>query len=291
MEATSGRAALNERPAGSGRAFGSALLRLIAPLRLAVAGVLVCLALGSAGAAQGRMAANPTLEVTFFDNGSITVALPGGTPLGTTTGAPTIIPAGYYALELSGPGGCSELPYLVLTGPGVNVLDDMDLGEMKSTINVRFLPNSTYTWRDDGIPGVAFTFVTSSEVKGSPPAAKPAVTKPTGTHATTSSQNYIGSAIAPFRGTLSGAVTSTGKVTVAFKGKNTVKLQAGKYTVAIRDLSATRGLMLTKNGHKPLRLSGAAFVGKRSVSVRLTAGKWSIGLGTAMPGAHTIVVR
>ncbi len=140
------------------------------------AGTLVSLGLASlaalvlASAAASRGADGPALDVTFFTDGTISLTLPDGTPVGTTSGAPTVIPAGYYTLLLAGPGGCSELPYFELHGPGENILNDMDLGEMKATATAYFQPNSTYTWRDNGIPGVIYTFTTSSTVVGTPPA-------------------------------------------------------------------------------------------------------------------------
>ena len=58
-------------------------------------------------AALGRSAANPTIRVQFSLTGTITVAGPNGAPLGTTSGQPTVIPAGYYTILLLGPGGCA----------------------------------------------------------------------------------------------------------------------------------------------------------------------------------------
>ena len=66
-----------------------------------------------------------SLDVTFFANGQISVALPDGTPVGTTSGAPTVIPAGVYTISVLGPGGCTQLPLFDLSGPGVRLQDDM----------------------------------------------------------------------------------------------------------------------------------------------------------------------
>ena len=117
-------------------------------------------------------AANLQLNVTFSATGQITLTLPDGTPVGVTSGTPTVIPAGFYTMNLIGPGGCSTLPYFDLRGPGNNILDNMDQGEeANKTDNATFLPNSTYTWRDDQNPSVVYTFVTDSEVLGSAPTA------------------------------------------------------------------------------------------------------------------------
>src|SRR5262245_58747119 len=81
-----------------------------------VAGVL-CSFLLAPGARAAR-AANPILFVNFFPNGTISVTLADGTPVGTTSGSPTLIPAGYYTLVYSGPGGCTNMPNFKLSGPG-----------------------------------------------------------------------------------------------------------------------------------------------------------------------------
>src|SRR5262245_19561459 len=54
--------------------------------------------------------ANLSLTVNFTAAGIVTVTLPDGTPVGSTSGAPTVIPAGFYSLNLSGPGECINLP-------------------------------------------------------------------------------------------------------------------------------------------------------------------------------------
>ena len=66
------------------------LTRLVAAIGV-VAGLLTI-----SPAALGRSAANPTIRVQFSLNGTITVTGPTGAPLGTISGSPTVIPAGYY---------------------------------------------------------------------------------------------------------------------------------------------------------------------------------------------------
>src|SRR5215831_16948955 len=122
------------------------------------------------GPAQG---ASPlTLNVTFFANDTVAVTLGDGTPVGTTSGAPTIIPAGYYTVQISGPMGLPNgLPYFQLTGPGVDLLSNLNEGGVDSARDqVTFATSSTYTWTDDAIPGVVHTFVTSAEIGGAAPA-------------------------------------------------------------------------------------------------------------------------
>ena len=105
-------------------------------------------------AAQARSEANPVLTVTFTISGQISFTAPDGTPLGTSSGTPTQIPAGYYTVQMNGPGGCSNIPYFDMNGPGVNVAENLLEGELASDqLNTYLAPNSTYTWHNvDTVP-------------------------------------------------------------------------------------------------------------------------------------------
>src|SRR5262245_6217706 len=134
---------------------------------LCVAGILLSLA----PVGQAQRAANLSLTVNFTAAGVVTVTLPDGTPVGSTSGAPTVIPAGFYSLNLAGPGECINLPLFQLSGPGVNIQDDMLGGEVeKNTLYATFLPNTTYTWHIDRSANVVHSFRTSSDVVGTQPA-------------------------------------------------------------------------------------------------------------------------
>jgi hypothetical protein len=239
--------------------------------RILLLAALAAILLMVAPAAEARQSVILTLEVTFFANGQISVALPDGTPVGTTSGAPTVIPAGVYTISVLGPGGCTQLPLFDLSGPGVRLQDDMIGGEVTSESHMTtFQPNSTYTWRtDNDSASPTHTFVTSSQVLGTAPVQGPS----TSTSTTPLSQDIVGSGIVPFRGTLDGTVTASGKLTLAYKGKSVKQLTAGRYTFEVTDRSSSHGFLLEKTP-KTVRLTAASFVGKRSVGVDLTAGNW-----------------
>jgi hypothetical protein len=260
-------------------------------LRLIALGVLAGAGLALAPAAEGHAATSQTLDVNFAVDGTVSVSLPDGTPVGTTSGAPTVIPAGYYAVVVLGPGGCTQLPLFDLKGPGETIVDDMGGGEVTSqTYSAYFMPNSTYTWRTDNVnPAIVHTFVTSAVVGGTPlvsgatvPAASPGTTVPT-------SQDLVGSAIVPFRGKLTAAVSPTGVLTLLYRGRQVTNLLAGRYTVTITDESATHGFMLEKASRQAVSLTGAGFVGKRSTSIDLTAGHW-LALSRSGTKAYSIAV-
>jgi hypothetical protein len=223
-----------------------------------------------------RAAGAQTLDVTFNANSSVAVTLPDGTPVGTTIGAPTVINAGYYGVVMLGPGGCIQQPDFHLKGPGEELINDMSGGEVTSEFyNAYFAPNSTYTWRLDNSSNTSvYTFVTNSVVGGTPPSSAPATGTATGS-ATPTSQDIVGSAIAPFRGTLTGAVSQAGKLTLAFEGKSVTHLSAGRYTIAVTDRSGSGSFALEKKGKRSVvTVTGGSFVGKRSLTVDLTAGSW-----------------
>ncbi len=232
----------------------------------------------AAPAAQAAHAASLSLDVIFSATGTISVSLPDGTPVGTTSGAPTIIPAGYYQLMLSGPGGCTLMPSFDLKGPGVDIVDNMTEGEVTSEVyNAYFLPNTTYTWRNDStVPTVVYSFTTSSAVTGTPPPAPTSGAQgiSSSLHSTATSQDVVGSSIVPFRGTISGVLSATGKLTLSYHGRQPASLTAGRYTISLTDKGSRNGLSLQAAGHSPLTVSGAGFVGRHTASVDLSVGTW-----------------
>jgi hypothetical protein len=246
-------------------------------LRLGISSALAAAVLALAPAAHGARVANLSLRITFTAAGAISVTLPDGTPVGTTAGAPTLIPAGYYTLLFYGPGECINLPLFELRGPGVNINDDMLGGETDiHTLYATFTPNATYTWHSDRNEAVVYSFRASSDVVGTQAAASGSSTGSTGSGAKPTSQDIVGSAVLPFRGTLTGAVSAAGRLTLAYKGKSVTRLEAGRYTVKVDDRSSTNGFLLQKPKHAAVSVTGGMFLGKRSLAVTLTAGRWLV---------------
>jgi hypothetical protein len=240
-----------------------------------VAAVAIAGLLAVSPAALGRSAANPTIRVQFSLNGTITVTGPTGAPLGTTSGSPTVIPAGYYTVLLLGPGGCAVIPYFELRGPGENIASNLTEGELDNdSVNAYLQPNSTYTWRNRDVPGNVFTFVTSSDVQGTAPAVAGPKGNQSTNHTTVKSTDFVGSEILPVRGTITAAVSSAGRLSLAYKGKSIGRLNAGRYTIAVTDKSTTSGFMLQKKSRAATNVTGRTFVGKKSAKVALTPGKW-----------------
>ncbi|HWE80855.1 MAG TPA: hypothetical protein VG265_04345 [Gaiellaceae bacterium] len=257
----------------------------LGPVRGVVVAAALVAALLALPKAQGARAVSLSLEVAFSANDTIAVTLPDGATVGSTAGAPTVIPAGFYTIELTGPlNPPTGLPYFQLTGPGVNVLSNLNEGGISfDTATVTFLPSSSYGWTDDAISGVTHTFVTSSDVLGTAPgvAVSPHSGKPA------ASQDLVGSDVVPFRGVLSGTVSAAGKVSVSFGGKRAAALRPGRYRVAISDSSSAVGFSLTKTGHRAKPLTTIRYRGRRTVSIDLTAGRWLV---AAPAGAKSDVI-
>jgi len=250
--------------------------------------------LALAPGAEAHGLANPSLRVNFFPNGTIAVSLPDGTAVGTPSGAPTVIPAGYYTLNMIGPGGCSNVPYFELKGPGTSIVDNMDEGELSvNTYNTYLAPNSTFTWKDDDAnPMVIYTFQTSSDVQGAaPPTAGPNGLQG-GSHGTQTSSDPLGSDAPQSRGTLNASVTAAGALAMVFKGKVVTSLQAGKYTIAVNDKSKSTGFSLLRGKpKKTYNLTGNAYVGTHKSSLTLTAGQWSFSPGAGKTSYAFVVTN
>lgn len=260
-------------------------------LRLLAASTVLASLLVAAAPGQARRAATPSLRITFTAAGSIAVTMPDGTAVGTTSGAPTVIPAGSYTLLFFGPGECINLPLFELRGPGVNINDDMLGGETDThTLYANFVPNATYTWHSDRNDSLVYTFRTSGDVVGSSGTSTVPSSGSPGSNARPTSQDIVGSAIVPFRGTIAAAVSAAGTLTFSYKGKSVSSLKAGRYTFAVSDKSSTSGFVLEKSRRSALSVTGSSFLGKRSIAVTLTTGTWLV-MPRVGQTAYSFVVR
>jgi hypothetical protein len=248
---------------------------------LVVASLALIGVLFAAPAAEGRLVAPLTLMVNYSYTGDITVTLPSGQAVGVRSGTPTVIPAGYYNVELSQP-GCVDTATFILSGPGVSIFDNLQNGEVVTdAVAANFQPNSTYTWRSGAVnPPVIFTFQTSGDTVGTPPPSSgPTAKGPTSTNPQTNSSLVGSGALSGARGTLAGTVNPAGTAVLAFKGKAPTVLKAGKYTFTITDKSPAHGFVLRRPSHPPMDLTGGAFVGRHSTTVTLTPGQWYYAAG------------
>ena len=260
-------------------------VRMAARLRrsasLTALAAVVAAAIVSSGSAGVRTRATaPTLYVMYAMNCTFTVVDDYGKPV-------TSIAPGTYQVDVrtpiqfgtlplpSGPTdmtACRGVPQFQLTGPGVNLFTTMTAGcEQDKVFPETFQPNGTYVAQDLNQPTVAHaTFTTLAS--GTPTA--PPVTYGGGKGKGELSTDIVGSL--SVAGTLNASVSSAGKPALTRKGKPVSTLSSGRYRFAIEDGDPKAGFMiLSPSSHAPTTLSGVAFRGARSVTIKLTPGRWT----------------
>jgi hypothetical protein len=218
----------------------------------------------------------PGLYITFRAGPQrITVTLANGTPLGTASGAPTVIAPGLYNLFMDDSAGI-EGPQFDLRGPGVEFVENMFYGENPSAaFTATFEPNATYTWRNDEQPSAVFTFVTSASggATGSG-AGGGAGTSSGGSSVGKPSTDIVGSAIVPFRGALDAIVYKSGKLTLTRNGKSVTFLKTGRYTFSVDDESKLHGFSVQVLKGKVQTITTKAYVGSHDATMTLKPGRW-----------------
>ena len=174
---------------------------------------------------------------------------------GTTVASP---PAGSYRVLVS---DTTSDHNFHLIGPGV----DMSTGTEQvgsATWNVIFQNNRSYVFQCDTHPAEMYgTFAIGTPV-GTSTTTAPTSTGPTHTTPTTSPLPLLSASVD----------SSTAKL--VFGGKRASSLKAGKYRVTITDSSAKAGFKLQRIGFTATSLTTATFVGHRTTTVTLAAGKW-----------------
>jgi hypothetical protein len=144
---------------------------------------------------------------------------------------------------------------------------------------VTLLPNSVYSFADDRNPA-AGRVVFSTSGPGTEAAASNSSSSSASSGGKTISQgtvkntDAVGSNVGAFRGTLTGGVSTTGKLTLTFNGKKVSSLKAGRYTVRVLDETASSAFTLQRMGKAAVTVSGKSFVGKRTLSLTLRTGQW-----------------
>jgi len=271
IQSTMSGATINHPMAARARRFVT-----LTALATALAAVLV--STGSAGLRAGG-AANPTLYFMYAMNCTFTIVDDSGKTV-------TSIAPGHYQVDVRtplafgtmpnpGPGSdmtaCRGAPQFQLTGPGVDLFTTMTAGcESDKIFTETFQPNGTYVAQDLNQPSVAHASFTTL-ASGTP--IVPTVTYGGGKGKPEVSTDIVGSLAV--LGTLN-ATVSGGKPALTTQGKTVSRLKAGRYTWTITDRDPKAGFMiLAPTSKAPTSLSGVTFVGKRSVAIKLTAGRWT----------------
>ena len=236
-----------------------------------------------------------TLDAGFDADGNIYLTFADGTRIGAPNPPGTVIPAGTYTISLNNNGldDLGNAHAYHLFGPGVNLAAG---GAITATWTATFQPGSSYTYQDDlnpntlhdvfGTPGSGATSTTVPAPTTTPGQAgqPPSTTKPT-------SSGPLLSSNVPLRGTLLGTVSATGSLTLKRNRKPVSTLLAGRYTFTITDASATNGFTVQEIHQLATTVTGAAFTGRRSVKIDLTAGQWFYYGSFVAKKTYFIVVR
>ena len=264
------------------------------PFRVRFVGVLVglLLAAGAVGV-QGSFAAS--IILTLNADNTLEVRLDSGARIRPSSPA-TVIAPGTYAAVIS-----SEVPefrddyhMFHLTGPGVNLQTDLLAGDERSEPHtVSLQPNSTYTFRDErnlALGSIVFstsgagTAVSSGGSSGGGSSSGGGTTSNT---PVTSNKDTVGSKILRNQGSLAGGVTTTGKLTLSFKGKAVGSIKAGRYTVTVLDETSKAAFVLQQLRKQPVTMSSKAHVGRSTKTVKLTPGQWMF---YSSPGKKTFFI-
>ena len=219
-----------------------------------------------------------SIAVVFHLNHSVTATLDDGRQLGTTSGAPTVIPPGHYNISMDD-SAAVEGPSFDLNGPGVKLYTDMFYGEIPSeSYAVDFQPSSTYTWKSDEQPNNVFTFVTSgsggSSGAGSGGLSSGSGGTSNGGSGTSKSNDIVGSGVAQFRGALDVIVPKTGPLSLTRNGKRVTSLKTGRWTFSVDDESTKAGFTVQPLTGKAQTITSNAYVGSHDVTVNLKPGRW-----------------
>jgi hypothetical protein len=256
--------------------------------QLALLIVTVAFALSALGA---QAATPPPLYVTYDANGTLTVSVSGGAVLGSSTA----IPPGPYWVTFDNEFSAERIVHKWrLLGPGVDVSTvGADLNcdsSIEQYIGV-LQPSSTYTVQDDFHPAIR-PVVIHTAATGSSTSGQFAIPSPAGKAGpSVSNSDIVGSARLPYRGSLAAAVDARGKLSLTRGGKQVSSLRKGRYTITVVDASAKTGFTLQKVVPSRLRLglTSGAFVGRRSIGIQLSAGRWTLVSGTRAPTRSFVV--
>jgi hypothetical protein len=236
-----------------------------------------------AGAFGAQQAGAASIVLVLNPDETLEVVLDNGVRLRTTTTGAVIPPGTYAAVVYSAvPEFRDDYHMFHLTGPGVNIQTDLLAGDERAEPHtVTFLPNSTYVFQDDRNLALGrVVFSTSgpatavSQAAGGSPASGSAGAGGKTVSQGVQNKDVVGSAILPVRGTLSGGVSTTGKLTLTFKGKRVSSLKSGRYRLAVLDETAKSAFTLHKLGRQPVKVTGLPFVGRQTVTLTLAPGQW-----------------
>ena len=199
--------------------------------------------------AQSAHADDPTLYVRYTMNCTFTIT-------GDNGAAISVIPPGRYQILVTSPQGfaepdlsgvadpnvaCGGALSFRLTGPGVVLHTTLDGGDAASDQLQATFQAGTYVAQEDRRPTVARLVFTVSSAAASTGGGSSGGGSTTTTPRPTTVPKST-SKTAAVRGTLSGGVSTVGKLTLTFKGKTVSSLKSGRYKITVLDETSKKRL-------------------------------------------------
>ena len=160
-----------------------------------------------------------------------------------------------------------------LTGPSVNLQTTLDVGCDSNLLlpPTTFKPSSTYVALDNNQPGATREVITTLAT------GTPTIPSTTPYDATSGKGDIQQSLLASgsVLANLSGSVDSKGLAALLNRGKAIKTLPPGKYRFTITDKNPKAGFsILGPKSTKVSALTGTGFVGRKTVTLNLAAGRW-----------------
>lgn len=238
------------------------------------------------GAQVARAEGVPTLYVSYTMGCAFTITGDNGATI-------TVIPPDDYQVLVTSPQPFAE-PDLTgqadpniacggslsfrLTGPGLSIRTTLEDGDSAAEQFRRTFQVGTYTAEEDRRPAATRTVFTvaasAPSTSGGSGSVSTASLSPSTAKSGTSSSDPVGSAILPVRGTLSGDVSTVGKLTLRLNGKAVSSLKSGRYRLTVLDETATAGFTLERGTRQAVKVTGVPYVGRHTATVTLKPGQW-----------------
>ena len=263
-------------------------------IELVVAAAAVLLA--AAAAATGSRASVPgipTIHVTYGVNCTFAMTVDGGGSVSSATAPGATLPPGSYELSVrmpnpaNGYSGC-EAPAFTFSGPGVTTVVEFRGEEL---VDERLLPalppSSTYVAEDRNAPAQTRRVFTTA-ASGSSTSLLGSGSQ-SGSTKTFVQPELVGSAVLRYRGRLAATVGPAGKATLRLGGRAVGSLKAGVYDVRVDDAAAKAGFFLHRHGRSAIAVTSRPFVGRRTMRVALTTGRWTFFSRVGPPTAFAVV--
>jgi hypothetical protein len=210
----------------------------------------------------GYSSADCTFKLTNDAGTTFTSIAPGTYQVSISTPDPFGLIGNSGSSDLA---ACRGFVQFRLTGPGVNLLTTLDYGDSTSELySETFRAGATYTMQDDGNVAATRRAFTVAAAGAPPPATSPS----------DAASTPGASPPPPLRGALEAVVSTGGKLALTRKGKPIGALEAGRYTVAVRDASRRAGLVIQGPTGRSQAVTSTAYLGVRVLTVTLTPGRW-----------------